>query len=457
MRRSLQLLFATCVLAASTLVVYALDSGSATPTTSATTEFQKLIADTKNEWAKAKSETEKAHKDFETAKSLGQSEALAVTKRALDAAEEKLHSIQQKLTGLERAEAALIEQEPIRLLINELKRQRNAIPNPGTEAQEKLRDALAQQIAALEKAYAELMKQPKPPPEKKTEPEIGGYGITLIVVMLILVVGGVGGGVYVWTKSNANAAQEDDGVARVRLAKLVTLGAMSFIVVVSVVTLLFAGINAVIPPSDEKKVQIFFDIAKWILGAVLPVVAAWVGTVMAFYFGKENFKAGTEHAEKMMKFLSPQEKLESKKASESGMEVSNAAVHSLAAGATLYSVLLSVLGNAFMRNGVTYERLPILDPNGAPMACLHSSTLLRFLLGKPIPNTLTLGDLITGLSWDPAKSITTVQPTDTLTRVQALMKDNKECKDVFVTSDGTRTKPATRWITNDDILKVAEA
>ena len=106
MRRSLQLLFATCVLAASTLVVYALDSGSATPTTSATTEFQKLIADTKNEWAKAKSETEKAHKDFETAKSGNQPETLAVTKRALDAAEAKLLSIQQKLTVLERAETA---------------------------------------------------------------------------------------------------------------------------------------------------------------------------------------------------------------------------------------------------------------------------------------------------------------------------------------------------------------
>ena len=42
---------------------------------------------------------------------------------------------------------------------------------------------------------------------------------------------------------------------------------------------------------------------------MLPVVAAWVGTVMAFYFGKENFKAATDSLSQIARQLTSQEKL----------------------------------------------------------------------------------------------------------------------------------------------------
>jgi hypothetical protein len=42
---------------------------------------------------------------------------------------------------------------------------------------------------------------------------------------------------------------------------------------------------------------------------VLPVVAAWVGTLMAFYFGKENFKAATDSVSQIARQLTSQEKL----------------------------------------------------------------------------------------------------------------------------------------------------
>ena len=67
-------------------------------------------------------------------------------------------------------------------------------------------------------------------------------------------------------------------------------------------TLLFAGIKAALAP-DTENMKLFFEIAKWILATVLPVVAAWVGGVMAYYFGKENFRAGAENAEKLVREL----------------------------------------------------------------------------------------------------------------------------------------------------------
>ena len=35
------------------------------------------------------------------------------------------------------------------------------------------------------------------------------------------------------------------------------------------------------------------DTAQMVFTAVLPLFGAWVGTILAFYFGKENFEAAT--------------------------------------------------------------------------------------------------------------------------------------------------------------------
>ncbi len=262
-------------------------------------------------------------------------------------------------------------------------------------------------------------------------------------------------GVLVWFGNRSNTA-EDDTLARVRLAKVVTIGALTFIVFVSGVTLLLAGIGAAVDPQEAARDR-FFEVAKWILATVLPVVAAWVGSVLTFYFGKENFKAATDNAKDILK-LTPQQKLASKKAGECGKAIGDATVFTLTAGAVLEDTKLTDLEAGYR----TFARLPILDDKGCVKGCLHKSTLTEYTTAlnetdRNDRSKMTLGALMKTLDWSPDKSFDTVQPTDDLTRAQAFFKARKECSDVFVTSDGTTANPALRWITNDDIVQIENA
>ena len=52
-----------------------------------------------------------------------------------------------------------------------------------------------------------------------------------------------------------------------------------------------------------------FTYAKEILGILLPVASAWMGTIIAYYFSRENFEAATRSTMSLVKQLTPDEKL----------------------------------------------------------------------------------------------------------------------------------------------------
>jgi hypothetical protein len=53
------------------------------------------------------------------------------------------------------------------------------------------------------------------------------------------------------------------------------------------------------------------DAGTRVLGSVLPLLGTWVGTVLAYYFSKENFEAATKSVTELAKQITPQEKLKS--------------------------------------------------------------------------------------------------------------------------------------------------
>jgi heme/copper-type cytochrome/quinol oxidase subunit 2 len=86
-------------------------------------------------------------------------------------------------------------------------------------------------------------------------------------------------------RANVPSAEELRG----RLAQAVTMWAMIAIALLGLGIIVIGGYNASIANTDIARRE-FIDTAKYVFAAVLPVVAAWVGTVMAFYFGRENFR-----------------------------------------------------------------------------------------------------------------------------------------------------------------------
>jgi len=195
---------------------------------------------------------------------------------------------------------------------------------------------------------------------------------------------------------------------------------------------------------------------------VLPVVAAWVGTVMAFYFGKENFKAATDSVSQIARQLTSQEKLGQTNVQEIGKPMEAVAPLRLDGTDKLESVTLDKLEEKMRAKAPPFERLPILSAEGTPLMLVHRSVLNDFLLNKktadPGKNAkdYNLSDLVKDYPWLQQDSFATVSPTASAAQAKDAMAQRKGCSDVFVTMDGTSATAVTRWVTNVDLLQAAQ-
>jgi hypothetical protein len=243
-----------------------------------------------------------------------------------------------------------------------------------------------------------------------------------------------------------------------------TTGALFFLGTIATIVLLCAGLNALLPPITSEKTTLFFDIVKYVLTAMLPVVASWVGTVLAFYFGKANFDAATKSVTDMANTLTSKDKLKVTPVRILGKTKSEIAFHLLSTTEPVAAanVKLNVIQDAFTKGPIVYERLPVLFSNDVPYLVLHRSNLNDFLLKMKSAtppkeaSACSLGDLITAMSWPPESSFVTVGPNATAAQAREKMEQIKECSDVLVTTDGSPRSAMERWFTNIDLLKAAE-
>lgn len=192
------------------------------------------------------------------------------------------------------------------------------------------------------------------------------------------------------------------------------------------------------------------DAARMVLAAVLPLFGSWVGTVLAYYFSKENFEAATRSVTELAR-VSLQERLEStplrdKMISKSEMFYVNLPADQIKLLETLKALAKSKKGN----------RLPVLNDKDQPVYILHRSAIDRYLVkaaGKPSPpdlSSLTLADLLTDseLTGLAEESFATVREDGTLADAKNAMSRTPNCQDVFVTKRGTKYEEVLGWITN---------
>jgi len=195
---------------------------------------------------------------------------------------------------------------------------------------------------------------------------------------------------------------------------------------------------------------------KDILGIELPVLGAWVGTVLAFYFGRENFESAAKSTAALVRQLSPDEKLRSILARAVMIPIEKAVVLKLTAKNGGFNeadlkLTTDVLGKLDGKN-----RLPILDPDGRIKYVAHRSLIDGFIVKKVLaakpanPADLTLKDVLNDS--DAARivreSFGTVSPDSPLSEAKALIDHSDIVLDVFVTESGKPTDKVLGWITN---------
>jgi hypothetical protein len=220
------------------------------------------------------------------------------------------------------------------------------------------------------------------------------------------------------------------------------------------------GVVALLVTKDDP-VEVRFQHVKDILAILLPVIAAWVGTVLAFYFGRENFATASDKAMAMVKQMTPEQKLESIEVKSAMIPMDQ--VDKLVLDQTEKEVLIKdhVL-NGPLATGKR-NRLPIIDPAGCVKYVLHRSMFDRFVSecamsgAAPDLSKLTLADVVAKPPYSViAISFGAVGPDANLRAAKQQMDGNPNCSDVVVTEDGSKNTRAIGWITNVIVAEKAK-
>jgi hypothetical protein len=200
--------------------------------------------------------------------------------------------------------------------------------------------------------------------------------------------------------------------------------------------------------------------AKAVLATVLPLFGTWVGTVLAYYFSKENFDAATRSVTELVGKVTAEQKLASIPAKDKWIARAEMFVKTLPEDKIKLVETLEELEKT--KKG---SRIPTLNDQGHPAYMVHRSMIDRYLADQarktppPDPATLTFKNLLTD---DPElgkwakQSFAVIKEDSTLAEAKSAMERISACQDVFVTRGGTESEPVIGWVTNVVIAENAK-
>lgn len=185
-----------------------------------------------------------------------------------------------------------------------------------------------------------------------------------------------------------------------------------------------------------------------IFNIVLPVMASWVGTILAFYFGRENFESANKSVKDLIDRISPEQR-EQSLVSAIMRSIFNTVHYQIPKGKSDKDVLISEL-RKLLKGKIS--RLPVIDGDGKPKYIIHDSRFSSFLLsgGK---ETDTLEKFITeqqkqGISFGLNKGFIVVSENTTLGNAKECLKGKPTCQDIFITKGGSEKEELRGWISN---------
>ncbi len=216
-----------------------------------------------------------------------------------------------------------------------------------------------------------------------------------------------------------------------------------------------------------------FASTKELLSVFLPLVGTWMGTILAFYFSKENFEAANNRVNELVnRIQGPAEVLGGLSVSDVMIRLDHSTLMTFGSEEDFKNTRLSDL---LMKMQETHsERMPILQKDTLKFIFLiYRTTVERFILEvtnkrvSPARGTVELQDLIVRDMFESdfqiIKDIVALNFKDyflpitaTLDQVRKAMQDNTICQDVFITRTGAKEEAVEGWITNNMIVEKAE-
>jgi hypothetical protein len=261
---------------------------------------------------------------------------------------------------------------------------------------------------------------------------------------------------------------DDNGSFRAKLgARLVFWTTIALSVLAAIIM-----IGAAIAQHEGEKDSVLRT-AQLLLSTLLPLFGTWVGTVLAFYYTKENFEAASKNTLDLVRLT--QQRLSSTPVTEKMMLRANIVAEIIPSGKGLSDLTISAIDMRFRQlgaNGKPISRLLILDGTDIFLAVLHRSVYAEMLAStlrdsSPIdPAQATISSLIKkqypaypGDTYETFIRRTTafVAQDKTLSDAKTAMEQLPDCQDVIVTRSGTANERIIGWVSNVDISRASQA
>lgn len=217
------------------------------------------------------------------------------------------------------------------------------------------------------------------------------------------------------------------------------------ILIIAISVLCLIGVGGVIVFNGELAE------AQFVYSSLLPLVGTWVGVVLAFYFGKENYEAASKRYEKIIEKLTP-DLLDDIKVSQ--IMITRKTMVSKRwkdlQGQTVGEVI-----NFLME--IDKSRLVVLDDeeeNPDVKYIIHASLLTKpKAMGNQSVQMADTVDLMTAFAKANKESLENyikVDAEEILENVRQRMNQKPNCQDVFVKDKDVKV---VGWLTNTLILR----
>ena len=183
--------------------------------------------------------------------------------------------------------------------------------------------------------------------------------------------------------------------------------------------------------------------AQNVFNAVLPLFGTWVGTVLAYYFSRENFAAASDSTQQLVRDLK-EERLTSTR-------VADVMIKTIFSESNLNTKVKDVLKQLA---NTKHKRLLILKNSGVLEALLDKEGIFLYLLGLSESERLdkTIGDLLKDKP-DLKQTPAYISEDKTLADAKSAMEKIQNCKVILVTKTGKASDPIIGLLTNTDIAK----
>lgn len=229
-------------------------------------------------------------------------------------------------------------------------------------------------------------------------------------------------------------------------------------------------IAAIVSANQSGDAAVVIDTTQLLLSSLLPLFATWVGTVLAFYYTKENYQAAKQDTLDIVASIN--QRLSKRKVGDEMLRRSQI-VSQLIRSGDFSKVKISETAQQFQQTtpaGKPITRLLLVDEQDKFLGIFHRATWDQMLVAglTKVPPVVLETDTLDRLISLPFRadssrkyadyikeSIAFVSIDKSLAEAKSRMEEKLDCQDIIVTQNGLATDPVLGWISNVDITRLS--